>query len=158
MNKNPYLSVILIFATILFTSCSSQYVIYSVSNITLPPETAKTIPINVNVKIFSDNRANILDNKVLFSNSSRETRMDGKAFCINAEKYYKKETVVTQITRLLVRHFNQAKLFSFDKEYLGNFPADADCKCIYENVNAKLKEFNTELIEKIRTELVGVKF
>jgi phenylpyruvate tautomerase PptA (4-oxalocrotonate tautomerase family) len=32
------------------------------------------------------------------------------------------------------------------KEYEGEFPADANCFCIYRNVNQKLSEFNDELI------------
>jgi len=58
MHTKHYLTTILVFATVLFTVCSSsQYVIYSVASIT-PSDTIKTIPINVNMKLLSDNRAN----------------------------------------------------------------------------------------------------
>ena len=243
MNKKHFLPAFIIFATILLTSCSSrQYVIYSVNNITLPPETAKTIPINVTLRILTDNRVNIESNKILYTNNSRDVTIDNKVFCINIERdyIYGKEAVVNQITQMMVKHFNKAKLFAntsyidesnyyltgtlthfygiqklsgeavglavtadllfgivgrtiaisetnfkspgkivieisdlklfkndgtlikdfgnFFKEYTGNFPTDANCKCIYENVNTKLKEFNTELIEKIRNELIDVNF
>jgi len=247
MNKKHFLPAFIIFATILLASCKSQYVTYSVNNVTLPPETAKTIPINVNVKILTDNRSKDKENKILFSSSRAEVSIKGKKMCINAEKKYKKEPVANLITQLWVRHFNKAKLFAnasyndeagndyyllgtlnsfsgrqavsyaagdaealiiaatlvfgaiggaiaggivggkyqssgkivieiydlklfkndgtlskdfgnFHKEYTGNFPVDPRCKCIYENVNTKLKEFNTELIEKIRNELIGVNF
>jgi len=46
----------------------------------------------------------------------------------------------------------------YHKEFTGNFPINANCKCIYENVNDKLRDFNTELIEKIRNELLNVNF
>jgi phenylpyruvate tautomerase PptA (4-oxalocrotonate tautomerase family) len=42
---------------------------------------------------------------------------------------------------------------TFRKEYEGDFPADAYCWCIFDNVNAKLKEYFTELIGTIETEL-----
>ena len=247
MKHKHYIATILFFA-ILLTSCSTrQYVTYSVNNITLPPETAKTIPINVNVKILTDHRSKDKENKILFSSSRTEVSIKGKKMCINAEKKYKKEAVANLITQLWVKHFNKAKLFAnasyndetetgyyltgtldsfsgrqavsdaagdaealiiaatlvfgavggaiaggiaggkyyspgkivieisdlklfkndgvlikdfenFRKEYTGNFPVNPRCKCIYQNVNAKLKDFNTELIEKIRVELSDVKF
>jgi len=42
---------------------------------------------------------------------------------------------------------------SFYKEYKEEFPVDADCWCAYRNINKKLEEFNTELIEKIRADI-----
>ena len=39
------------------------------------------------------------------------------------------------------------------KEYEGEFPADANCYCIYQNVNQKLSEFNDELIGLLSLEL-----
>ena len=108
-----YLTALLLFVTILFSACSSsQYVIYSVNNIKLPPQNAKTIPINVNVKILTDNRAKDKENKVLFSSSHAEVSIKGKKMCINAEKYYKKEPVANLITQLWVKHFNKVKLFA----------------------------------------------
>jgi len=40
----------------------------------------------------------------------------------------------------------------------GKFEASADCWCIYGNMNSKLRDFNTQLIEKIRKELLDVTF
>jgi hypothetical protein len=45
---------------------------------------------------------------------------------------------------------------SFYREYQGDFKVDADCWCIYRNMNQKLKDFNTELIEMIRAELLNI--
>jgi len=39
------------------------------------------------------------------------------------------------------------------KEYEGEFPADANCLCIYQNVNQKLFEFNDELIRLLSLEI-----
>jgi hypothetical protein len=46
---------------------------------------------------------------------------------------------------------------NFRKEYTGNFSADANCWCIYKNMNEKLQDFNTQLIEKIRKEISEAK-
>ena len=89
MHTKHYSTAILILATILFTSCSSsQYVIYSLAGIT-PSDTIKTIPINVNMKMLTDNRANNEDFRMLFSANSRKAKNDNKVFCFNVEKYYK---------------------------------------------------------------------
>lgn len=45
---------------------------------------------------------------------------------------------------------------SFYKEYNQEFKADGYCWCVYWNVNAMLKDFNTYLIEKIRADMEGV--
>jgi len=45
---------------------------------------------------------------------------------------------------------------SFYKEYKSHFKVDAYCWCIYQNMNQKLKDFNAELIEMIRAELLNV--
>ena len=39
-----------------------------------------------------------------------------------------------------------AKLDNFKKKYEGKFLVDANCYCIYQNLNEKLKEFNEELL------------
>lgn len=49
-------------------------------------------------------------------------------------------------------------LGSFYKEYVDSFRADGYCWCIYANVNEKLKDFNAQLIEKIRNDLSDIKF
>jgi hypothetical protein len=208
-------------------SCAiNQKITYPVSN-TIASAQVETIPISIEMKLLVDNRANLKENEVLFTKSRNY-----KYVCFNSERHYKKETVVSQITRLLVRHFNQAKLFthtsyndtiggdyyltgtltsfygeqeysfeaavggmfglvgalatanatttgrmvieisdlqlfrkdgalvkdfgSFYKEYKGEFSADKDCWCIYRNMNTMLKDFNTQLIEKLRTDLLNM--
>jgi hypothetical protein len=247
MNPRHIFSAIFIFALLFLTSCTpSRVVIYSLNNISLT-ESVQTIPINVDVKTLKDNRIHTEDNILLFNSNYPKVFIQDSSYCVNAEKYYKTEPVVSQITQLMVKHFNKAKLFthasynentdsdyyltgtlnsfygkqkfsggssgavagavaagllfgviggaiaggiagatmntkssgkivieisdlklfrkngtlikdfgSFYKEYEGDFEADAECWCIYSNVNSKLKDFNTELIEKIRAELLGI--
>ena len=45
-----------------------------------------------------------------------------------------------------------ATVGDFRKEYEGDFSADANCYCIYQNVNQKLFEFNDELINLLSLE------
>jgi hypothetical protein len=205
----------------------SQKVVYKTDDISAS-QTTKTIPMKVEIRVLNDNRANINENSILFTNS-KQTKLEGKSYFINAEKNYQKDSVASQITRLMVEHFNKAKLFemtfygqsnysdyyitgtlnsfygeqqyssaaavgsqfgligalatanvktpgkiiidisdlklfkkdgtlikdfgSFYKEYKDDFKADAYGWCIYGNVNEKLKDFNTHLIEKIRTDI-----
>jgi hypothetical protein len=213
------------------TSCTiSQKIVYKTNDLAVT-EPVKTIAAKVEVRILEDNRANIEENSVLFNNP-RQIKSDKKTICINSEKHYAKDTVVTQITRLMVEHFNQARLFekayynknnesgyyltgtlnsfygeqkfstgaavgaqfgligalatsgiktpgkitidisdiklfkkdgtlvkdfgSFYKEYDDEFKADAACWCIYWNMNEMLKDFNTQLVEKIRNDMDGV--
>jgi hypothetical protein len=49
-------------------------------------------------------------------------------------------------------------LGSFYKEYNEDFSADAYCWCMYANINEKLKDFNSHLVEKLRSDLSGVQF
>jgi hypothetical protein len=212
---------------IFLISCAiNQKITYPVSNIATSQQ-VETIPISVEMKILVDNRANLKENEVLFTKLRNY-----KYLCFNSERHYKKETVVSQITQLLLRHFNQAKLFThtsyndtiggdyyltgtltsfygeqgysveaavgamfgligalatanattpgrivieisdlqlfrkdgtlvkdfgdFYKEYKGEFPADKDCWCIYRNMNTMLKDFNTQLIEKLRVDLLNI--
>jgi len=46
----------------------------------------------------------------------------------------------------------------FRKDYSGELRVDADCWCIYNNINDKLKEFNDDLMELIRTELQNANY
>ena len=46
-----------------------------------------------------------------------------------------------------------ASVGDFRKEYEGDFPADANCFCIYQNVNQKLSEFNDDLINLLSLEI-----
>lgn len=209
----------------------SQKIVYKTDDISAS-QTIKPIPANVEIRVLKDNRASLNENAILFTNPN-ETRFEGKLTCINAEKHYKKDSVASQITRLMVEHFNKAKLFemtfygqssysdyyitgtlnsfygeqqfskaaaagsrfgligalatagvktpgkividisdlklfkqdgtlikdfgNFYKEYKDDFRVDAYCWCIYSNVNEKLKDFNTHLIEKIRIDIADIK-
>jgi len=209
-------------------SCSmSQKIIYKTDDI-VASQTTKTIPMVLDIKVLNDNRANIKENNILFTNP-KTANIEGKTYFINSEKNYKKDSVATQITRIMVEHFNKAKLFestfygqnnnsdyyltgtlnsfygeqkyssaaavgaqfgligalatakakspgkiiidisdlklfkkdgtlikdlgNFYKEYKDEFRVDAYGWCIFWNVNEKLKDFNTHLIEKIRTDM-----
>jgi len=46
-----------------------------------------------------------------------------------------------------------ASIGDLRKEYEGDFPANANCTCIYHNVNQKLLEFNEELIGLLSLEI-----
>ena len=50
-----------------------------------------------------------------------------------------------------------ASVGDFRKEYEGEFPVDANCLCIYRNVNQKLSEFNDELIGLLSLEIQNKK-
>jgi len=219
---------LLLLLPLFLISCSmSQKIIYKTDDI-VASQTTKTIPMVLDIRLLNDNRANIKENNILFTNP-RTAKIEGKTYFINSEKSYKKDSVATQITRIMVEHFNKAKLFestfygqnnnsdyyltgtlnsfygeqkyssaaavgaqfgligalatantkspgkiiidisdiklfkkdgtlikdlgNFYKEYKDNFSVDAYGWCIFWNVNEKLKDFNTHLIEKIRTDM-----
>lgn len=101
--------IILLWPLFLIGCTISQKIAYKTDNLTLV-EPVKTIPVKVEVRVLKDNRANNEGNSLLFENP-RQIKHDKKTFCINSEKHYAKDTVVTQITKLMVDHFNKAKLF-----------------------------------------------
>lgn len=45
---------------------------------------------------------------------------------------------------------------TFKREYVGDFPADAYCWCIFQNVNIKLKDYFTELIATIESGIMNI--
>ena len=58
-------------------------------------------------------------------------------------------TIIIELTDIKVFDKQNNLIISvgdFRKEYEGEFPADAYCCCIYQNINQKLSEFNDELI------------
>ena len=218
-----------LFLLLPFVGCTAtQKIGYKTSDLEVK-QPVKTIPIRVDIRIFEDNRAAFEANGILFE-KPRQVVIEKKNYCINSEKHYaKKDTVVTQLTRLMTDHFNQAQLFekafygnsnqsdyyltgtlnsfygkqefskraavgaqfgligamatsgaktpgeivieladirlykkdgtlvkdfgTFYKEYNDDFSADAYCWCIYWNMNAMLMDFNTQLVEKIKTEM-----
>jgi hypothetical protein len=93
----------------IFGCTVSQKITYNIEDIATPPS-VEQIPAMVNVRIFKDNRANIESNSLLFNNP-RQMKLDGEMTCINSEKNYKGDTVANMITRMMVKHFNQASLF-----------------------------------------------
>jgi hypothetical protein len=222
---------LILFLPLFFIGCTvSQKIVYKTDDL-ITPATVKTLPAMVEVRILVDNRASIAENAVLFNNP-QQVKLNGKWTCINSEKHYKKDSVASQVTKIMVDHFNKAKLFymsyfnhsqnsnyyltgtlnsfyceqefskgaavgasfgligaiatsgiktpgtiiidisdlklfkkdgtlikdfgNFYKEYKEDFKADAYCWCAYWNTNTMLKDFNTQLIEKIRDDLSGV--
>lgn len=219
---------ILWFWPLLFIGCTvSQKIAYKTADLEVT-QPVKTIPMRVDIRVLEDNRAAFDANGLLFTNP-RQVRIDKKNYCINAEKHYAKDTVVTQLTKLMTDHFNQAQLFekafygnsnqgdyyltgtlnsfygkqefskkaavgaqfgligalatsgakspgevvieladirlykndgtlvkdfgTFYKEYNDDFSADTACWCIFGNINELLRDFNTQLVEKIRSEM-----
>ena len=51
----------------------------------------------------------------------------------------------------LIRDFGD-----FRKMYKNEFKADANCFCVYWNINTKLKDFNTDLIKVIRNDMADI--
>ena len=94
---------------ILFGCSMTQRISYRTDNLPVTMK-ANTIPIMVDVRILTDGRAQIKENDILFKAES-STKLNGKTSCINSEKHYKKDSVSAQMTRIMVSHFNKAKLF-----------------------------------------------
>jgi hypothetical protein len=101
---------LLILASIFLMSCNiSQKIVYKTDDLAAP-QNVEPIPAMVEVRIFEDNRANLDENEVLFT-QKRQTLLNEKQTCINSEKHYQKDTVVNQLAKVLVEHFNKARLF-----------------------------------------------
>lgn len=88
----------------------NQKIVYRTDDLSAP-QTIIPIPAMVEVRIFEDNRVNVEENAILFNNP-RQMKLNGKQTCINSEKHYKKDSVVNQISKIMVDHFNKARLFS----------------------------------------------
>ena len=70
---------------------------------------------------------------------------------------YKRQIIDISDLKLYKKDGTLVKDFGdFYKEYKEEFKADASCWCSYWNANLMLKDFNTYLIEKIRTDMTGV--
>ncbi len=182
----------------------------------------------LDIEELTDKRKENPENGILYGNS-QIAKLNEVQVCINSERYYKKEPLTSQVSRMLLTHLNKRNSFkmvllnrkdtadyyiqgnltrfygrqnystaalagsqfgligalatagvksegkiifeisdlkiynkknelvkylgTFRKEYDGNFPADEYCWCIYENVNTKLKEYFSELIIVIETEI-----
>ena len=114
---------LLLLAPLFFIGCTvSQKIAYKTDDLSVS-ETVGTIPAMVEVRILEDNRANVEENTVLFNNP-RQIKLNGKKTCINSEKHYAKDPVVSQITKIMVDHFNKARLFEmsfYDKSPDSNY-------------------------------------
>jgi hypothetical protein len=213
-------------------SCTTMNVTYNTKDIKVNSNTP-TIPIFVEVHILDDSRASIEDNASLYK-GSRLYYLNGHDACINAEKYYERDSVSVQISKMLVDHFNDERLFKWTflrenmycnyylsgsirryfgeqvfsnaayvgyqfgllgkaataglktstrviieiadlklykkngelvkdfgtitKEYSEDMQVDGSCWCVYYNVNEKFKDFNAELVKKIRADLADIRF
>ena len=191
----------------------------------------KLSKIILDIEDFNDKRKDNADNGILFANENM-CKLDGQKFCINSEKYYRKEPVSQQITSLLVDHLKQRNSFkavvkskkdtadyyitgnltklygkqafsnaalvgsqfgligavatsgtktkgkimfeitdlkiynkknqvikelgTYKKEYDEDFPVDGYCWCMYANVNAKLKDYFSEFISTLETEIKNI--
>jgi hypothetical protein len=108
---------------VVFAGCTmNQKIAYKTDDLSAH-QSIETIPAMVEIRILADNRANIEENSILFTNP-RQIRLDGKQICINSEKHYKNEPVVNQITNLIVDHFNRARLFQmsfYDQSPYSNY-------------------------------------
>lgn len=101
---------LLLLLPLLLIGCTvSQKIVYKTDDLSVS-QTVKPIPAMVEIRVFEDNRANVEENAILFNNP-RQLTLNGKQKCINSEKHYKKDTVVNQIAKIMVDHFNKAKLF-----------------------------------------------
>lgn len=114
----------LLFLTPLFLiGCTvSQKIFYKTDDLSAP-QSVQTIPAMVEVRIFEDNRTYIEENKVLFNNP-RQLKLNGKQTCINSEKHYQKDTVVNQLSKIMVDHFNKVRLFKmsfYNQSQYSNF-------------------------------------
>lgn len=110
---------LLLLAPLFLTACTiSQRIAYNTDDLSVPQD-VKPIPAMVEVRIFDDNRLNVEENAILFNNP-RQIRNQGNQSCINSEKHYKKDTLVNQFTKIMVEHFNKARLFKMS--YYGENP------------------------------------
>ena len=104
--------ILFLLPLIIFAGCKiSQKIVYRTDDIKTP-ETIKTYPIYVNIRLLDDKRALQQDNNVLFT-EAQQTKLNGEKSCINSEKYYRTDSVPMQITRMLAEHFNKARLFYY---------------------------------------------
>ncbi|MCL2041658.1 MAG: hypothetical protein FWG84_06440 [Bacteroidales bacterium] len=69
-----------------------------------------------------------------------------------------KGTIIIELTDLCIYDNNDnliAKVGDFKKEYEGEFPVDANCFCIFNNINQKLYAFNEDLAQVLWMEVTS---
>lgn len=227
------LKIYIILISAMLSSCAINKPIYYYADDIWPEKKNTPIPISVSIQMFEDNRMNIEENSLLF-NSLRQVKLDSNQVCINAERHYRKDTVVAQIPKMLTKHLNNLEVFSrvlynkkevcdyyitatlnsyfakqeystaaaigasfglmgaiatagiktsgniiidisdvkmfdkqgnlvldigsFYKEYEEEMSVTGDCFSIYDNINRRLKEFNSFLIEQLKAEANTLNF
>jgi curli biogenesis system outer membrane secretion channel CsgG len=70
----------------------------------------KLASIILDIEEFKDTRKSVPENDVLYKKGNLYKK-GGQITCINAEEYYWKETVMSQVTQLLVDHLKSTKSF-----------------------------------------------
>jgi hypothetical protein len=114
--KNSLRNIVLLIPFLL-TGCSlTQKISYETKDLGAYNKTG-AIPIAVEVRMFTDTRAEVPEHKVVFTKKSNEVVLDDewhddKRYCVNVERHYKKDSVSAEVTGMLVKHINQTKLFS----------------------------------------------
>jgi hypothetical protein len=141
---------ILFILPFLVTSCvMNQKISYRTDDITGAPA---TLPVMVEIRVFDDNRATIEENTILF-NSPRQVRLDGKQTCLNSEKHYRRDTVANQVSRMMVEHFNKARLFRmtfYDRSEHSNYYLTGSLNSFYAE-----QEFSTAKAVGAQFGLIG---
>jgi hypothetical protein len=103
-------NLILLLSLVFLIGCTPNIKIhYNIYNVEVP-DSLRTIPTFVELRILEDNRAANEENSLLFKRAVMG-KVDGKKMCVNSERHYKKEPVVNQISKLIADHFNHARLF-----------------------------------------------
>lgn len=72
----------------------------------------------------------------------------------NAKTYGKVVIELRDIKLFNRKHELLKDIGKFRREYEGDFHADANCWCAFDNINAKLREYNTEFINLIEKEIL----
>ncbi len=105
--------LLLLLPLFLLVGCTvNQKITYKLNDVSAQSDKSNTIPIKVEIRVFEDNRRNIEDNAILFTENKNSIPRNGKTQCINAEKHYKNDLVVNQIAQMMTNHFNASALFT----------------------------------------------
>jgi hypothetical protein len=90
--------------------CSYQHVRYKLDDI---PSSSTTALKNftLGVEPLFDLREKTAEDSAVFEDRNRDTTIDGKHLCINAEKHYENGSVTNEISSVLVEHLKKKNLF-----------------------------------------------
>jgi hypothetical protein len=93
---------------VFFSGCAvNRPIEYSLSSIQ-KEETPR--PFSLSVLPFSDSRRDDSASQILFSHGS-DAEINGEPYCINSEKYYRKEPPSIQVSKLIAEHFAAKNAF-----------------------------------------------